>query len=101
MRLSGLLPLIQAVPAVEQLRRGLEGPRGRCLAGVPDAAKPALVAALLDVERGPALVVTPRPDRAAAMFEELSLYLTDTGRLHLFPELDAIPYERVTPDVEA
>ena len=40
-------------------------------------------------------------DLACAMYEELLLYIDDPDRLVLFPELDAIPYERVSPDVEA
>src|SRR5579884_2786719 len=101
MRLCGLPPLIATSPSAAELARRLAAPRVRCLAGVPDAAKPALLAALLDQATQPALIVTPRPDRAAAMHEELGLYLADPARLLLFPELDAIPYERVSPDVEA
>jgi transcription-repair coupling factor (superfamily II helicase) len=100
-RLSGLLPLIASAPAVASLREQLAATPLRCLVGVADAAKPALLAALLDDARQPVLVVTPRPDRAAALAEELALYVSDPDSLLSFPESDTIPYERVTPDIEA
>jgi len=100
-RLNGLLSLIRSEPAVALLGQRLAAPAARLTAGLPDAAKPALLAALLDGAEDPVLIVTPRPDRAAQMHEELLLYLGDPGRALLFPELDTIPYERVTPDVEA
>ncbi|HZQ38211.1 MAG TPA: transcription-repair coupling factor [Dehalococcoidia bacterium] len=101
MRLTGLLSLVRSEPSIAALLRRLAEPAPRLTLGVPDAAKPALLAALLDGAGAPALIVTPRPDRAAQMQEELHLYLTDPERALLFPELDTIPYERVSPDAEA
>ncbi len=101
MRLNGLLPLLDSAPAIRSLHRSIRKGTTRCTVGVPDAAKPALLAALLDDSTVPVLIVVPRPDRAAALVEEMSLYLSDSTRLLLFPEADTIPYERVTPDVEA
>jgi transcription-repair coupling factor (superfamily II helicase) len=45
------------------------------------------------------LVLTPRPRHADALFDELQAWLgSDAGRVMLFPERDALPYERLTPD---
>ncbi|MHB8576665.1 MAG: transcription-repair coupling factor [Dehalococcoidia bacterium] len=101
MRLHGLLPLIETAAPVAALRARLHEAAFRQIAGVSDAAKPVLLATLLDNATGPVLIVTPRPDRAEAMAEEVALYLTDPSRVLVFPELDTIPYERVTIDVEA
>jgi len=101
MRLSGLLPLINTTSSVAALQQQLVAASARFTVGVADAAKPALLAAVLASSCEPVLIVTPRPDRAAALVEEMSLFLPDEGRLLLFPEIDIIPYEHVTPDVEA
>ncbi len=101
MRLTGLLSLVRSEPSIAALSQRLNAPTLRLTLGVPDAAKPALLAALLDRAEAPALIVTPRPDRAAQMQEELQLYLSEPERALLFPELDTIPYERVSPDAEA
>src|SRR5690349_11281113 len=99
MRLYGLLPLVGSAPELRALRDLLGTASVRRTIGVADAAKPVLLAALLEQVAVPALVLTPRPDRATAMAEELALYLTKPERVVVFPEADTIPYERVTPDV--
>ena len=68
MRLTGLLSLVRSEPSIAALLRRLGEPALRLTFGAPDAAKPALLAALLDAAE-PVLVVTPRPDRAAQMQE--------------------------------
>jgi transcription-repair coupling factor (superfamily II helicase) len=100
-RLAGLLPAIRENGAVASLRERLRAEALRETAGVPDAAKPALLAALLAGAPEPVLIVTPRPARAAALVEELALLLPETARLLVFPEIDTIPYERVSADAEA
>ena len=56
-----------------------------------------MVAALASTGR-PVLVVSPRPDRAAALAEEVASWLGDPERVHLFPERESLPYERLAPD---
>src|SRR5947209_3415342 len=101
MRLNGLLPLIASAPPIRALIDDVRGEAVRCTIGVADAAKPVLLATLLDTATAPTLIVTPRPDRASALAEELALYLSDPDRILSFPEADTIPYERITPDLEA
>ena len=64
-------------------------------AGVPDAAKPAVLAALYP---SPMLVVAPEPERARKLMEQLSVWLPPGTPLYLFAEPDGLPYERLAPD---
>jgi transcription-repair coupling factor (superfamily II helicase) len=71
--------------------------------GLPDTAKAATLAALAQGLDAPLLVLSARPDRARALAEELGVWLgpDGSGRVVLFPERDALPYERLGPDLEA
>jgi transcription-repair coupling factor (superfamily II helicase) len=67
--------------------------------GVADAAKPAVIAAYARDAAGPVLVIVPRALQARDLVEELAPWLgEDAGRLRLYPERDALPYERATED---
>lgn len=46
------------------------------------------------------LLVVARPDGARRMHEELVAWSPFPGRVLLFPEPDALPYERISPDPE-
>jgi transcription-repair coupling factor (superfamily II helicase) len=102
MKLSGLLPLIRSTSALSGVLAALEqdSPR-RLVLGLSDGAKAATIAALAQGLSCPILVLAPRPDRARALVEELAVWLGDPSRLHLFPERDPLPYERLAPDPEA
>ncbi|MGB2696124.1 MAG: transcription-repair coupling factor, partial [Dehalococcoidia bacterium] len=69
--------------------------------GATDAAKAAVVAALARGADGPVLVVTAKPPQALELTEELGAWLGAALPVLPFPERDAIPYERLTPDPEA
>jgi transcription-repair coupling factor (superfamily II helicase) len=69
--------------------------------GIHEAAKAAALAALTQTQTAPVLVVVPRPDRAAALVEELQAWLGDDAAVALFPEQDLIPFERVARDTLA
>jgi transcription-repair coupling factor (superfamily II helicase) len=104
MDLSALLPIIGETAGLERLREALRGPLARVVAGISDAAKPAALAALVADEGRPALVITGRPARAEVLAEELAAWLgpSENGapRVLLFPERDALPYERLAPGRE-
>jgi transcription-repair coupling factor (superfamily II helicase) len=99
MNLSGLLPLLD-VPAVSAVASARAG-AGRALVGAPDAAKPALIAALAARRRTPVLVITGKADHALTLAEQVALWLGDEAGVLPFPESDTVPYERVAPDHEA
>ena len=102
MNLSGLLPLIRSTSALGGVLAALEqGSPQRLVLGVSGGAKAATIAALGQGLLCPIVVLTARPDRARALVEELAVWLGDPSRLHLFPERDPLPYERLAPDPEA
>lgn len=67
--------------------------------GLPDAAKPAVIAALASRCAAPVLVLTSTPDRAAALLDALPLWLRHEHRvrLHPFPARESAPYDRQPP----
>ncbi|MCH8025349.1 MAG: transcription-repair coupling factor [Chloroflexi bacterium] len=98
MNLTKLLPTIADACRLSALRERLESTREPLVLGAPDAAKAAIVAALIREATAPTLVVVPKLPQALALIEELTAWL-DGSVLH-FPERDALPYERVPPDAE-
>ena len=64
-------------------------------ASLIDAAKPFLLAGL----SLPMLVITPNIERAKALRDELVAWCSPEQTILLFPELDVLPYERLTPDL--
>ena len=88
--LAGLNPLVL---------RALEPFERQPLLGLPDAAKPAVIAALASQRHDAVLVLTATPDRAANLLDALPLWLNDHDRLRLtpFPARETAPYERQRP----
>ena len=67
--------------------------------GLPDAAKPAVIAALCGRHDAPILVLTPTPSDAADLVDALPIWLgrADRDRLLHFPARETAPYERQLP----
>ena len=67
--------------------------------GLPDAAKPAVIAALAARHEGPVLVLTATPTNASDLVDSLPLWLgeQDRRRLLQFPARETAPYERQRP----
>ena len=67
--------------------------------GAPDAAKPAVLAALAARHHGPVLILTPTPATAADLLDALPLWLRaeHRDRLQSFPVRETAPYERQVP----
>jgi transcription-repair coupling factor (superfamily II helicase) len=102
MDLSALLPAIDQAVGLDRLRRRMSGARDEPLTlGIGDGAKAAAVAALVHDATEPVVVITPKPQHAEALAEELRAWLgPDAARVRVFPERDALPYERLAPDSE-
>ena len=79
--------------------RAIEPFDSETMLGVPDAAKPAVVAALAARHRGSVLVLTSTPGNAADLIDALPLWLrgVDRERLRQFPARETAPYERQRP----
>ncbi|MHB8514739.1 MAG: transcription-repair coupling factor [Dehalococcoidia bacterium] len=101
MDLSALLPVIDETVGLDRLRRRMSGAQGLML-GVSDGAKAAVLAALARDASRPMLVIVPRPQHADALVDELVSWLgaADGSRVLLYPERDALPFERLPPDPE-
>ena len=67
----------------------------------PDGAKAAVLATLASRAGAPVVAVAARPDRAAALADELTAWIGDPDAVAIFPEQDLIPYQRVASDVAA
>ena len=97
--LSAALPLVRETPSFEGVRSTLRDGRSLTI-GVSDAAKAATVAALASEWPGPVLVITARADRAEALAEEAGAWLGERERILVYPERDALPYERLAPPTD-
>lgn len=98
MNLSGLLPLIQDMPGYQRLVNELNGARSEKKVVVLDAAKPYLLACLYRQLNLPMLVITAKPERAKQLYDEMLIWCGSNESIHLFPEPDALPYERISSD---
>ena len=97
--LTRLLDLIEDMPAYRQLRTASPHSLRGMGVIVLDAAKPYLIAALYRHWRRPVLVVTAQPEQGKKLSEQLAAW---TGAyVRIFPEPDALPYERLTADPTA
>src|SRR6059036_1579557 len=98
--LSAILPRLRRTPSFERIGGALSAGRPLTL-GVGDAGKPAALAAITGERKGTVLIITTRADRAEALAEELSVWLGADAEVLLYPERDALPYERLAaaPDI--
>ncbi|MEX0749173.1 MAG: CarD family transcriptional regulator, partial [Dehalococcoidia bacterium] len=99
MDLSALLPLVDEAVDIDRLRRRMAEHRA-LMVGVSDGAKATVLAALARDAGRAMLIIVPKPQHADALAEELQAWLGTQGRdrVMLFPERDALPYERLSPD---
>ncbi|MEA3459223.1 MAG: transcription-repair coupling factor, partial [Chloroflexota bacterium] len=97
MNLSGLLPLINEIPAYRQLLGSLKlraAPGFPSHLGLLSSARPYFIATLQRDLARPILVVTGRVERARELHDQLRLWSEASQNVLLFPEPDALPYER-------
>ncbi len=97
MNLTQLLHLIEQMPAYHQLVDELKQQNGNPRVVVLDAAKPYLIAALYQNLKLPMLVVTAQPENSKKLHEQL-LTWCNADQVKLFPEPDALPYQRIASD---
>ena len=91
MTLKGVLELLDRHPE----HRGNVAASG---ATVRQGARSAFLASLWRRQRGPLLVITPRPDDARRLHDQLLTYLGEDQPIHLLPEPEVLPYERLAVD---
>ncbi len=96
MNLACLFPVINDMPGyrllLEEIRRG-----GEQKVVVLDAARPLLLSALHGELGLPILAITPHPDQAKHLHDQLQCWSGD-ALIEFFPEPDCLPYERVSSE---
>ena len=95
MSLSGILDLLEGHP---EFRRALEAADSGGGASVRQGARPAFIASLARRRKGPLLVITPRSDDARRLHDQLVSWLGDDAPVHLLPEPEVLPFERLAVD---
>ena len=97
MSLNGVLDLLEHHP---DFRRAIESAEtdGTKGATVRQGARPAFIASLARRRKGPMLVVAPRPDDARRLHDQLLSWLGDDAPVHLLPEPEVLPFERLAVD---
>ncbi|MGD9118958.1 MAG: CarD family transcriptional regulator, partial [Dehalococcoidia bacterium] len=94
--LRNLLRLIDGLPGYGELVNELGQQKNRTVV-ILESARPFLLAALRHALKLPILVVTARPENARKLHEQLSGW-SGAASVKLFPETDALPYERLATD---
>ena len=92
--------LLEAAPQYRRLKESLE--RSRVLTRtqvLPDAA-PYVLSTLWQDLGAPMLIVTPRPEDARRLHEQLTLWSGDEALVLHFPETEALPFERLVTDTD-
>ena len=97
MALHGLLELAEAAPGFDGLAERLAG-GGEASAGMIDAAKPLLLAALWRRLRRPMAIIVARAETARLLHEQTLAYAGEDAPAYVLPELDSTPYERLASD---
>ena len=99
MDLSALLPVIDQTVGLDRLRSRMSAQSRSCSASATARRRRCSRRSRATRSR-PILVIAPRPQHAEALVDELAAWLgADAGRrVLLFPERDALPYERLSPD---
>jgi len=97
LNLTRLLDLIEGTPEYKKLVEELKKQTGGTGSVLLEAAKPYFIAALYSSLRRPMLVVTAQPENCRKLYEQIAAWSHFRG-VKLFPEPDALPYERITAD---
>jgi len=99
MDLSGLICLIEKVPAYHRLRGELSGRHENVIKlAAADAVRPFLIAALHQDLKLPILVIAAQPENAKRLYEEVQTWCPDSKILHFFPETDFLLDKDFSPD---
>src|SRR5215207_1099379 len=99
MRLDALLPALRTHPSFEAVLDQIRAQRRGTLSAITPA-RPYAVAALHAALERPMLLVVGRPSEARGYANELRAWATDPDAVLLFPETDALPYDRLPNDAD-
>ncbi len=101
MKLTGLVSLVEHVPAFSQLIEDLQTrPSGPISLGLLRAATPVVLAALQHSLQRPVVILTTHSAHARQLAEYLKSWVSDPTTIHRYPEPDVLSYERMPWAVE-
>ncbi len=97
MSLAGILTLLEGHP---QFRESLEAASSGQVPEVTvrQGARATFIASLARRTDSPTLVVTPRPEDARRLHDQLLSWLGEDSPVHLLPEPEVLPFERLAVD---
>ncbi|MFQ6027872.1 MAG: transcription-repair coupling factor [Dehalococcoidia bacterium] len=94
MSLSGLIDLTSLQSHIQQLQTSAASPSITFRQG----ARPVYLASLWRQKGQPMLVIMPRPEDARRLHDQLFTYLGESEPVHLLPEPEVLPFERLAVD---
>ena len=98
MSLKGLVSLLEHYPDVLPSLDLRHHPGSALRVTSRQGARPAYIAALWARSTVPLLVITPRSEDSRRLHDQLLTYLGDEAPLHLLPEPEVLPFERLAVD---
>ena len=98
MPLTGLLSLFAAQPRMRRHLRNLDRAGTRGSLAIDGDHQAVYVGALWQLQQRPVVVITPRLEDARRLYDQLAEYLGDDAPVHLLPEPEVLPFERLAVD---
>ena len=98
MALTGLLSLFAAQPRMRRHLRNLERAGAAGTLAIEGDHQAVYVGALWLLQQRPVVVITPRLEDARRLHDQLVEYLGHEAPVHLFPEPEVLPFERLAVD---
>ena len=98
MSLDGLFELLNSHPAYRRLLSTVKSDQMVRQIEAPEAARAYLFASLWRHTGSSMLVIVPRPEDARRLSDQLISLVGDEAQVHLFPEPDVLPFERLVAD---
>ena len=98
MPLTGLLSVLSEHPLYLRQLEGIADSSAAAQITVRQGARPAFIGALWQHRKAPVLVIAPRPEDARRLHDQLLTYLGDREELHLLPDPEVLPFERLAVD---
>ena len=98
MPLTGLLSLFAAQPRMRRHLRNLDRAGTRGSLAIDGDHQAVYAGALWQLQQRPVVVITPRLEDARRLYDQLAEYLGDDAPVHLLPEPEVLPFERLAVD---
>jgi transcription-repair coupling factor (superfamily II helicase) len=98
MRLSHLIPAISRTSELQLTLGTIESGDSIQILDVPSPARAALIAAIVQRQEQPVLIVSSREDRAIELYSTVQEFLPDSIEIELWPAPEGVPYDRLPRD---